>query len=143
MADPLSIAASAIAVIGAAQQVCKGVSKLRALQKAPEEFSALMNEVSDLQVVLQQVVSITCDFSHEQQRRGEVAALKSHIKRAKDQLLHLDELVTSNLTKYARNGDRKVARMAWMLEQNRVRTMTDGLRNVRWNIATGLGIITT
>ena len=52
MADPLSIAASIIAVVGAAEGVGKTLTKIRNIRNAPNEILALINEVSDLRVIL-------------------------------------------------------------------------------------------
>ena len=55
MADPLSIAASIIAVVGAAESVTKVLSKIKNMRHAPDELLALINEVSDLRVILSNI----------------------------------------------------------------------------------------
>lgn len=45
--DPLSIAASVIAILTAAGQVKKGLERLRSLKSAPQGLCALTNEVSE------------------------------------------------------------------------------------------------
>ena len=57
MADPLSITASIIAVIGAAEGLSKTIAKIRNIQNAPSELLALTNEISDLRLVLGEVES--------------------------------------------------------------------------------------
>ena len=52
MADPLSITASIIAVLGAADSVSKVLSKIRIFNDSPDGLLALINEVSDFKVVL-------------------------------------------------------------------------------------------
>jgi len=55
MADPLSLAASVIAVATAAAQISKAISRLRHFGEVPGRVYALKNEISDLEVVLRQV----------------------------------------------------------------------------------------
>ena len=50
--DPLSIAASAIAFVGACRKLASGLKFLRDLSRAPEEITALTDELNDLQHVL-------------------------------------------------------------------------------------------
>src|SRR5215469_5056364 len=51
--NPLSVAASIISVIGAAAAVAKILKKLRSeLKSVPDSLSSLINETSDLQLVL-------------------------------------------------------------------------------------------
>ncbi|KAF2229313.1 hypothetical protein EV356DRAFT_511013 [Viridothelium virens] len=51
--DPLSICASAIAVLQAANSLGKTIGKLRSLMAAGDEISLLLTEISDLKVVFQ------------------------------------------------------------------------------------------
>lgn len=55
MADPLSVAASVLALATAAAQISKAISRLRHFGEVPGRVYALKNEVSDLEVVLRQV----------------------------------------------------------------------------------------
>jgi hypothetical protein len=45
MADPLSLTASILAVVGAAQAAAKGIRKIIALKNAPEQLLQIYNEV--------------------------------------------------------------------------------------------------
>ena len=59
MADPLSVTASVIAVVGAATNVINTSSSLiKTLRHAPTEICALINEVEDLRAVLVDVEAI-------------------------------------------------------------------------------------
>ncbi|SRR6266536_2223546 len=49
MADPLSLAASILAVAGAAQAAAKGIGKIIALKNAPEQLSQIYDEVCVLE----------------------------------------------------------------------------------------------
>ena len=53
--DPVSIAASSIAFIGACRKLAVGLKFLRALSKAPEDVLALTDELNDLRNVLKAI----------------------------------------------------------------------------------------
>ena len=53
--DPISPVASVLAIAGAAAQIAKAISRLRAFGQMPARVLALKNEVADLEVVLRQV----------------------------------------------------------------------------------------
>ena len=57
--DPLSIAASSLAFIGACRKLATGLKFLRDLSRAPEEVLALADELTDLQNVLTAVALVT------------------------------------------------------------------------------------
>ena len=50
--DPLSTTASIIALVQAAAAIGKGVRALKALNNAPEDFNALLKELTRLQAIL-------------------------------------------------------------------------------------------
>lgn len=52
MTDPLSLAASVIAIATAAAQISKAISRLQHFGEVPIKVYAIKNEVSDLEVVL-------------------------------------------------------------------------------------------
>lgn len=56
MADPLSIVASVVALAGAAHKISKGITYLQKLGEVPGRAYVLRNEVTDLELVLKQVV---------------------------------------------------------------------------------------
>ena len=61
MADPLSLTASIIAVLGATDSVGKALSKIKYLKESPNELLALINEVSDFKIVLYDIKRHLCD----------------------------------------------------------------------------------
>lgn len=95
--DPLSFTASLIAVVAAAAQISKALSRLRAFGKVPDQICSLKNEITDLEVVLRQL-------SHRLGQDGrppahiEHGALQQILERAKDNLsavaLRIDHLAT-------------------------------------------------
>lgn len=66
--DPLSVAASIIAVTQAAVSVGKGLNYLRSLRDVPIEFLDLTNELTTLQAVLQQSLFILNDLDSDKEK---------------------------------------------------------------------------
>jgi Fungal N-terminal domain of STAND proteins len=56
--DPLSISASIVALLGAAGAVVNGLQKLTSIYHASNSLLALINELSDFQVVLCSLSSV-------------------------------------------------------------------------------------
>ena len=85
MAEPVSFTASLITVIGLAASVSK---VLQQLHKAPDEILVILNEVSDLQVVLNAVRDVGQDSVENE------ASLRKHVDRAEQQLAQLDNIIS-------------------------------------------------
>jgi len=73
MADPFPIAVGALTVAGIARRIGKAVPKLHALKTAQGDFSALQNEVSDVEAVLQQVASVTTVPSSQDKKSNQTS----------------------------------------------------------------------
>ena len=141
--DPLSITASIVTILGAADRCVKGVAKLRALKHASSELSALINEVADLQTVLTQVVALSQQLQRDCSD-GSVTALKSLLKRAEEQLLELNALVQGELSKpksKRSGGGIKVDHLGWTLKKDQLVLLQQSLRATRLNLSTTLGVI--
>lgn len=141
--DPLSITASIIAVIGLGGKTVASLAKLRAIVHAKEELSALINEISDLQAVLTTLSHITAEEENDHVHLGPKKALASHVQRAKDKILELEELIAYELTKIGRDGNIEAARHAWLRKRHVVFRLQDELKTIRWNLATSLGMVTS
>lgn len=140
--DPLSIVTSVLTVLGAAEQISKGISKVHALYRAPTELSLLINEVNDLRAVLSQVASFANQLQDED-FQGPVVGLKTHLNHANNQLMTLDQLVNSELMDGPNGANPKIRRRAWLRLKSRVCSLQGGLRNTRINITTVLGVVTS
>ena len=98
--DPLSITASAIAVLGAVQQAGKCVQKLKAIREAPLELKLLLEEVVDLCQLLEHVKTAQKppDYYEDEEARGAVPTerpkgLDWQISRTSTKLSELDQLI--------------------------------------------------
>ena len=52
MADPFSITAGIVVIVGAAGGITKTLEKIKDFRNAPDELLALINEVSDFRLIL-------------------------------------------------------------------------------------------
>src|SRR5450432_1099874 len=89
--DPLSITASLIAVIGAANAVGKGLWKLKSIKNAPKELDEVLQEVSDIENSLHEVTSILNDTGNASPSLGPL------LDRAKEKLHEVDSFVHSKV----------------------------------------------
>ena len=149
--DPLSLTASIIAVVGVGGQVARGLRKLASLKGAADLILALNNEISDLYLVTLAIQDV-----YERQRISRVQSLNEQIeeeehtdasivhslKQANETVIKLKTLY-NRLNTPAPDGSGTIGfnKMAWLLEQERVRQMQADLRNVRLKLAATLGIL--
>ena len=143
MADPLSIIASIIAVVGAAEGVTKTLAQLKSIRNAPDELLALINEVSDLKVILSDVQMYVV---HNTQRlrifQAELQNLSTLIDRAKTKLLDLDRLIQYRLMKPESTSNQiKTSRREWLRARSTVNQFRQALRDIRLNIVTQMVVI--
>ena len=148
MADPLSITASIIAVVGAAEGVTKTLAKIRNIRNAPEELLALINEVSDLRIVFGDVQNYiqSTERSQTTSRLATTNEVLQHmailINRAKYKLLELDQLIQYRLMKPESISNHiKVSRREWTRAKTTIESFRQALRDIRLNIVTQMVII--
>lgn len=144
MADLLSLAASIITVVGAADTISKTLSKIKILHHAPEELLALNNEVSDLKVVLSSVESyITAEHLDASVTSQDLPRhMSTLLERAKDQLLQLDQLIHYRFLKAGSlDGEYKIFRLEWVKAKSTVENHRQVLRETRQNLVTQLTLI--
>lgn len=128
--DPLSIIASTIAI---ADAVGYGLEKLRDLYEANSEVCALINEVTDLKLVLLEARrSIEERKSYPQQYQGSIEKIANLLLPANDKLEELEKIVSDELT-----ASRTLrTRIAWMRHKSKVNKILLALKEVRMNLPT-------
>lgn len=126
MADPLSVTASIIAVVGAAQAVTKGLRHLKAAKDAPEGLQDLVLDVAQLEMVLNCVKSSVLSSDSPP---IEVATL---LGEAGSKLLELRSLIEYTLTKAGVSD--KVDRWQWLRKGNEVERLRNQLGTIRLNL---------
>ena len=148
MADPLSITASIIAVIGVAEGVTKTLAKIRHIRNAPQELLSLINEISDLRIIFGDVQNYLQNAQRSQStpRRStyqeELHHVSNLINRAKDKLLELDELIQYRFTKPESIADHvKVSPREWARAKSTIEGFRQSLRDIRLNVITQMVII--
>ena len=132
--DPLSIIASTIAIACATAQT---LETLKSIYGANSELHALMNEVSELQIVLPEVERVILERrTHQQLPQGTVDKICKLLEGAKDSLHSLDNIIKDRLIhSYSPSGEAKVARLAWLRQKSKVRRIQQELRGTRSNLS--------
>ena len=129
MAAALSLAASIIAVLGAAEGVTKALSKVRSIRNAPNEVLALNNEVSDLQVILGDVQGYIRNTPESHISQEHLQHLLTFVDQAKEKLLQLDRLIHYNVLKPQSSPNRlKISKIEWL---KAVKTVNEFWRSFR------------
>lgn len=142
MADPLSLAASVIAVIGAAEATIKVFDRVATFFKdAQLEFSLIRNEITDLQIVLLNTRAILYQRRISSERpRNELPPNYAAISRAIDvvqpQLKDLAKLVNCHFTVgFDNEGKARLAKRRWAKQRNVVKLMIDSIRRSKSDIS--------
>ena len=142
MADPLSITASIIAVIGAAEGIGKTFAKIRNVRHAPSEVLALMNEVSDLKVILGDVERYFVRDTRRTLHSEQLQTMSTLVNSAKEYILKLDQLIHYRLLKAdSTQTEFKVSRHEWAAAKHMIERFRQGLRDVRLNLVTQMVVI--
>ena len=145
MADPLSIAASVITVIGAADSIGKTLGKIRTAKNAPAAVLALQNEVSDLRVVLGDVDVCSSDECRVEPTSTTARCLKRLallITSAENHLRELDRILYHRLIRVdPLTASSHISRMGWLRTRNAVEDIRSSLRATRQDIALQLASI--
>ena len=142
MADPLSITASIIAVVGAAEGIGKTFAKIRNVRHAPGEVLALMNEVSDLKIILENVERYFVRNASRGLHIEQLQTLSALVDRAKEYMLELDQLIHYRLLKaHSTTAEFKVSRYEWAAAKHMVERFRQSLRDVRLNLVTQMIVI--
>ncbi|KAL9116909.1 MAG: hypothetical protein Q9187_006561 [Circinaria calcarea] len=143
MADPLSITASIVAVIGAARVITKTLGKIKNLRNAPNELLALFNEVSDLRIILEDLQHyILQNIERPQILQEELQHISILVDRAKDKLLELDEFIQYRLVKPESISDQiKVSKRKWARAKDSIERFRQSLRDIRLNISTHMIVV--
>jgi hypothetical protein len=135
--DPLSITASVIAIVGVANSC---VTNLRASAQASADIQSLVNDISDLNIVLTQVIVLCqhCQQVDNDVTKGSLIALKSLLKHAEDHLLELHSIVQKSL-EGSSSARRKVSHLRWIRNKARVIQLQDRIRSTRLNLSIVIG----
>ena len=135
--DPLSVIASCIAVAGAGDTAIKGLKKLRSLSSLPDILLAIINEVADLTLVVQDLRS-SCQLHQNSTNTSQTSssAITQLLDHAQATLLQLDQIINYRLLRRPKpTGEITFSRSAWIIEEQRVRRLQGNLRSTRLSIS--------
>lgn len=104
--EPLSAAASIIAVVGAARKAAEGLQSLKAIKDAPKELEGLLLEFSQIEIILHSYRNLPTKC---EERSRDLATILDIAERKFDEL---DKLVHYTLTKAGDN--KQVDRLQWV-----------------------------
>lgn len=125
MADPLSIIAGIIAVIGAAESVGKALNRIRDTRNASDDVLALSNEISDLTVVLKHMETYITAADGAVISLAQLEHLSVLAKRAQSRLVQLEQIMHTHFSQLGGTNRRSSPlRLQWAS----LRTKIDGLR---------------
>ena len=144
MADPLSLVASIIAVVGAAGTISKTLSKAKLLRKAPESLLALNNEITDLSIVLRTVEEHVSSISLEGRAPSQdvLQQISNLINQAKDRLLQLDQLIHYQFLKSGTlDCDYKIFRIQWLRAKEIIEGHRHALREIKQALLLQLAVL--
>lgn len=122
--EPLSVAASVVAVLGAARRLSKGIGLLKAAKGAPESLDDLLSYLSGIEEVLLAIQDIPTEPSTIS------LGLARVLGRTKAKFVEMDALIQYTLTEAGESS--KVDRWQWLRKRDEVEKLQrqlDALRN--------------
>lgn len=134
MADPLSIGASAVALLGAGTTCATLLFDLvHTLRRAPEELLALSNEVNDLKSVLQDITDICGDIGADDSSTASARSkIKNLLTSAGKALKELDDLLKE-----------PSKRRAWIRQKARANRLREQFKGIRKDLNESLALFRT
>ena len=147
MADPFSVAVSAITVIGAAITVADTlVTFIGELRNAPDEVMFLQNDVTDTRLILSNVKENAGEDRSLNVRLAlpeggciygspEVIAKAEYLIKRMEKVLLDIESTLRDITKPRSLGGTVVIQRAWFLHRSRLRSLRQELRELKTSVA--------
>ena len=143
MADPLSIIASIIAVIGAAESVGRTLNRITDITNAPDEVLALSNEISDFTVVLKHVETYVTAADGAVISLEKLEHLNVLAKRAQSKLAQLERIMHNHLPEPGgANRRSSLLRLQWALLKTKVDGLRVDLRDIKLSIVVQMIAVT-
>ena len=138
--DPLSLAASVIAVTTVAAQTGIAFSNLRELHNAiPGRLHALNNEVVDVKAVLHQVAVVIQERQGFPAREREHGDLEHLLEQAKTRLFELKTIVERLCESCATRKGNAFRGLLWHREHERLQTLQSQINSVKCSLNVILG----
>ena len=136
--DPLSFAASIIAVAALATKVTTSLLKLRDISNFPGRLYAIHNEVADLEVLLHHASSVVQSRKTllPSQVPGELTVA---VEQANTKLQQLQTIIDDLIARCVGDGKFITRTKAWLTKRQQLEDLRDSLRVIKANLNVTLG----
>lgn len=135
--DPLSLTASILTVITAAQAGVEGLRKLNNFRKAPQELEDLALELESIDSLLQDVEH----FLELDPLLLQSGGLAQSVRCAASQIIKINKLLESEPFALLKLSNAARGRLIFVRYKDRLQSLRDGLRVVRQDLAVRLGLV--
>lgn len=140
--DPLSVAASVIAVIGAIHAGSKGLQVIYYnTRNAPKEVDILRHELSSLESSLRQIHGFL-QQNLPDSSAAHIETLAECVTRADEQTKEINDLLVSPFIRIRRLSSANQTRFAWMQNKSKIANLRNGLQVVRLDLAIVFSLLT-
>lgn len=139
MAGVLSITASIIAVLQAAESLGFLLKKVKTYRAASDEVLALINEISDIRLILNEHNDIAKQLNHI--REEPRARLQRSLDDTKNKILQIEGLIQGKLIKLHDRSDPEINKFSWLRKKSEVDRMRRELKELRQTIADHFAVI--
>lgn len=138
--DPLSAAASVIAVAGLAASTGQAFMVLRSLCKGlPGRLHALSNEVTDLEFVLHQVAAVFRERGDDPTLRDHALGMPKILQGANSKLEELKSIIQALVQTGERSKVPLHGAFAWRKDSPKLQVLQDDIKNIKCNLNLILG----
>jgi hypothetical protein len=128
--DPLSIITATIALT---EVTSLGLEKFRDIYHASSDICSLINEVSDLKLILGEAKQSIAQQKNYPQRQGVTDKINELLLPANERLSELETLIETQLA-VAKPAGTKPARLAWLRHKSKVTRILGQLKQTRLNL---------
>ncbi|KAM0322257.1 hypothetical protein ACHAQA_009545 [Verticillium albo-atrum] len=146
MADPLSLTASIIAVLGVAGVTARAVQKVQEMRHAPLEVVALGNEITDVRLLFTVIENTIAVQDVKDINIESTVGVLALLERARDLLGQIQEthhrIFPPGPTGRQENDKPKISKRLWMREKKNIAVLFKRLRETRHNLQTAISSIT-
>ena len=139
--DPLSLTASILAVFTAAQTGISSLRKLKAIWKAPQEIEKLLEGLSGLQDLLQEIIIYVPQAQHAT-NEPQMQILTRRVKTAGIKVTEMNDLLTNVSSHFSRLANASQARLVWLQNRNKVKALQEDLRDVKLDLGMVMNFLT-
>ncbi|KAL8969910.1 MAG: hypothetical protein Q9197_004097 [Variospora fuerteventurae] len=138
--DPLSITASVIALAGLAASTSRAFHELRSLCKnLPGRLHALSNEITDFELVLQQVVAAFEERGSDHLFRDHIASIPTLVERADCKLGELRAIIQRFSRSCRGNRTPLYGAYTWYKDHPKLRALQEDIRSIKCDLNILLG----